>query len=152
YSERPFPAGYESPDGPTVEFRKEMVDKVTDWRRGLDYLETRNDINSSKIAFLGLSSGGDLGFILTAIEKRYSSLAFVGVGVRKSWAKWIPEANIIEFAPHITQPKLILKGRYDEAHPLKNEAEPLFNLLREPRRIVIVESGHVPPPEIFAPT
>ena len=58
----------------------------------------------------------------------------------------------MSFAPHIKIPKLILKGRYDEAHPLKTEAEPLFNLLREPRRIVIVESGHVPPPEIFAPT
>ena len=53
--------------------------------------------------------------------------------------------------PQITQPKLILKGRYDEAHPLKTETEPLFSLLNEPRRIVIVESGHVPPPEIFAP-
>ncbi|CAN5210735.1 hypothetical protein BH10ACI1_BH10ACI1_15290 [soil metagenome] len=40
----------------------------------------------------------------------------------------------------------------EEQNPLKTEAEPLFSLLREPKRIVIVESGHVPPPEIFAPT
>jgi len=89
--------------------------------------------------------------ILTAIEKRYRGVVLVGFGFRPDWAKWIDEAKTINFAPHITQPKLILKGRYDEAHPLKTESEPIFNLLREPKRIVIVESGHVPPPEIFAP-
>lgn len=151
YNERPFPPGYESPPGVTVEYRKEIVGKVTDWRRGLDYLETRGDINPNKIAFLGLSSGANLGLILTAVEKRYASAAFVGLGVRPAWEKWIAEANLINFVPHIAAPKLILKGRYDEAHPLKTETEPLFNLLSEPRRIRIVESGHVPPPEIFAP-
>ena len=152
YNERPFPAGYKDPQRASVEFRKEMVNRITDWRRGLDYLETRNDVDASRIAFLGLSWGGDQGFILTAIEKRYRGVAFVGVGVRLAWSKWIDEANIVNFAPHITQPKLILKARYDEAHPLKTEGEPLFNLLREPKRLIIVESGHVPPPEIFAPT
>lgn len=151
YNERPFPANYESPKGTTIEHRKEFVDKVTDWRRGLDYLETRGDVNPGKIAFLGLSSGGNDGFALTAIEKRYVSAAFVGVGIEPSWTKWIAEANLVNFIPHISGPKLILKGRYDESHPLKTQSEPFFNLLSEPRRIVIVESGHVPPPEIFAP-
>lgn len=152
YDDRPYPAGYRDPAGTSVEFRKEMVNKITDWRRGLDYLETREDIDAGRIAFLGLSWGGDQGFILTAIEKRYRSLAFVGTGVRPAWAEWIDEANMVNFAPHITAPKLFFKGRYDEAHPLKTEGEPLFALLSEPKRLVIVESGHVPPPEVFAPT
>ena len=91
------------------------------------------------------------GLILTAVENRYRAAAFVGFGARPDWTKWIAEANLINFSSHIAAPKLILKGRYDEAHPLKTEAEPLFHLLGEPRRIVIVECGHVPPPEIFAP-
>jgi len=152
YNERPYPAGYELPNGASIEFRKETVGKVTDWQRGLDYLETRNELDATKIAFLGLSNGANQGLILTAIEKRYRSVVLVGFGFRTAWSKWIDEAKIINFAPHITQPKLILKGRYDEAHPLKTESEPIFNLLRDPKRIVVVESGHVPPPEIFAPT
>jgi len=108
-------------------------------------------VRKDKLAFLGLSSGANQGLILTAVENRYRSVALVGLGVRAGWEKWIAEANLINFASHISAPKLILKGRYDEAHPLKTETEPLFNLLPEPRRIVIVESGHVPPPEIFAP-
>jgi hypothetical protein len=35
---------------------------------------------------------------------------------------------------------------------VKTESETLFDLLREPKRLAIFESGHVPPPEIFAPT
>lgn len=152
YNERPFPSNFQMPDGSMVDFRKIMVNRVTDWRRGIDYLETRGDLKKDKIAFLGLSNGANQGLILTAIENRYASLAFVGFGVRPEWKKWIAEANFINFSSHIAAPKLILKGRYDEAHPLKTEAEPIFHLLREPKRIVIVESGHVPPPEIFAPT
>jgi pimeloyl-ACP methyl ester carboxylesterase len=109
-------------------------------------------LDKSKIAFLGLSNGANQGLILTAIENRYTSAAFVGFGVRPAWKNWLPEVSFSNFAPHIKIPKLLLKGRYDEAHPLKTEAEPLFNLLNEPRRIVIAETGHVPPPEIFAPT
>jgi len=90
--------------------------------------------------------------LLTAIEKRYVSAIFVGSGVRPEWTNWIAEANMINFAPHVTQPKLMLTGRYDEAHPLKTDAEPLFNLLSEPKRLIVIESGHIPPPEIFAPT
>ena len=45
----------------------------------------------------------------------------------------------------------MLKGFYDEAHPLKTQGEPLFKILSEPKRLTILESGHVPPPEIFAP-
>ncbi|MBX7171654.1 MAG: protein kinase [Pyrinomonadaceae bacterium] len=134
-----------------VELRKETVKDITDWRRGIDYLETRNDIDIKSLGFIGLSWGGDKGLILTAVENRYVSAAYVGIGVRSEWAKWIAEGNIVNFAPHTKIPKLVVKGRYDEAHQLKTEAEPLFKIMSEPKRLTIVESGHVPPPEIFAP-
>jgi hypothetical protein len=46
----------------------------------------------------------------------------------------------------------MLHGRYDENVPLKSQAEPLFRLLREPKRLEIFESGHIPPPEVYIPT
>lgn len=45
----------------------------------------------------------------------------------------------------------MLQGRYDEDTPLKEESEPLFRLLREPKRFVIYEGAHVPPAEISMP-
>jgi hypothetical protein len=45
----------------------------------------------------------------------------------------------------------MIHGRYDEAHPLKTEAEPLFKLFREPKRLSIYEGGHIPSMETSVP-
>ena len=57
YSERLGPDNYVTPEPTTVEYRDWIVNWITDLRRGLDYLETRNDIDSSRIACFTLSSG-----------------------------------------------------------------------------------------------
>ncbi len=147
-----YPGQPPKPDGDgKIAFRKEMVRNVTYWRRGLDYLYSRNEVDQGSIAFVGLSWGGNAGLILTAIENRYKSAAFVGVGVRPSWSNWLEEASPINFVPHIRIPKLVLKGRYDEAHPLSTETEPLFRIMTGQKRLLILESGHLPPPELLAP-
>jgi len=69
--ERLRPEGYTAPDPATVEFRERLVNWITDVRRGLDYLETRNDIDASRIAFFGPSAGARIGIILAAVENRY---------------------------------------------------------------------------------
>ena len=43
----------------------------------------------------------------------------------------------------------MLHGRYDEDTPFKTQAEPLFKLLREPKRLVMFEGSHVPSTELF---
>jgi pimeloyl-ACP methyl ester carboxylesterase len=60
----------------------------------------------------------------------------------------IPEANGANFASHIRAPKLMIHGRYDEAIPYKTEAEPLYRLLREPKELVLLDYGHVPPLDV----
>jgi hypothetical protein len=47
---------------------------------------------------------------------------------------------------------LMIHGRYDEIILLKIGAEPLYKLLREPKRLAIFEGGHAPPIEVLAPT
>jgi eukaryotic-like serine/threonine-protein kinase len=145
YSERLRPEGYNEPYPTTVEYRDKIVNWITDLRRGLDYLETRNDIDAKRIAFFGPSSGARVGLILAAVEARYASVVLLGAGVRKPYLEWIAEANTIKFAPHIRAPKLMMHGRYDENLSLKTEAEPLYKLLREPKRLVVYEGGHIPP-------
>jgi serine/threonine protein kinase/formylglycine-generating enzyme required for sulfatase activity len=152
YIERLRPAGFVEPDQTTAEYRDKMVNWITDLRRGLDYLETRNDIDSKKIAFCGPSSGASVGLILAAVDRRYASVFLAGAGIRKSFTRWIAEANIVNFAPHIRGPILILQGRYDEALAWKAEAEPLYKLLRGPKRLILFDGGHAPPMELFATT
>ena len=152
YMERPFPKNYALPDNSTVEFRKQMVNWITDLRRGVDYLETRDDLNLNKLAFLGISNGANVGLVLTAIETRYKTLVIESAGLEKDFRTRIPETSPINFASQIKTQKLIINGRFDETFPYNTDAKPLFKLLREPKKIVIYEGGHIPTIEFLAPT
>jgi hypothetical protein len=46
----------------------------------------------------------------------------------------------------------MIHGLYDERTPLKIVGEPLYKLLREPKRLVLFEGGHRPPMEFLVPT
>lgn len=152
YIERLQPGGFVEPDRTTVEYRDKMVNWITDLRRGLDYLETRNDIDAKKIAICGPSAGAATGLILAAVDRRYASVFLAAAGIRKSSTQWIAEANRVNFAPHIRGPISILQGRYDESFSWKAEFEPLYNLLSEPKRVIVYDGGHAPPMELFATT
>ena len=56
-----------------------------------------------------------------------------------------PEIDVINFAPRVRQPYLMVNGRYDSELPVEASQRPLFRLLGTPekdKRSVIVESGH----------
>ena len=149
YVERKWPPSHKPMEFSSVKYREQVINWVTDLRRGLDYLQTRDDIDSSKIAFYEISLEGLA--LVPAIEPRYRSVVFVGIGMSSFWLNAIPEANPINFVPHIRAPKLMLHGRYDEADPLTSTAEPLFKLLNEPKRLEVFNGGHVPPFEVSVP-
>jgi formylglycine-generating enzyme required for sulfatase activity/dienelactone hydrolase/predicted Ser/Thr protein kinase len=148
YIERLRPADDVRPSPATVEYFDRIKNRITDLRRGLDYLESRQDVDASRIAFFGPSAGAQIGLILAAIETRYRAVVLVGAGLPNEYRSWIPEANPVNFAAHIRAPKIMVQGRYDEDTPLKTAAEPLFRLMPEPKRLVVYEGGHVPPVEL----
>lgn len=152
YLERPFPANYNPPENSTIEFRKQMVNWITDLRRGIDYLESREDIDKQRLGFLGISNGANVGLVLTAIETRYKSLAFISAGLEKEFRTRIAEANPINFASQIRTQKLVVNGRFDETFPYNTDAKPLFKLLREPKNVVLYQGGHIPTPDFYVPT
>ena len=90
YIERLRPAGYRPPDTTTVEYREMIVNRITDERRGLDYLITRSDIDSKRIACYGPSTGARIGLILAAVENRYAAVVLQGGGLVKEDLQTIP--------------------------------------------------------------
>ncbi len=151
FKEREYPAEYVRPSYKTVKHREEIVNNMIDLRRGLDYLETRDDIDTGRIAVYGYSQGGEYSLIYAAIENRCRFLIMIGVGLPESSLTRIAEASPLNFAPHIRASKLALNGRYDEASPFKTYAEPMFKLLREPKRQVLYDGSHTPPSEVAVP-
>jgi dienelactone hydrolase len=148
---RPSTIASDELDSRSAEYVDYVVTQVTELRRGLDYLETRKDLDTSRIAFMGPSAGSWAGVLLTGLETRFRSVLFIGTRIRPAEVTDAAAANRINFAPRISAPKMMLQGRYDESAVLETQAMPLFRLLREPKRIEIYEGSHIPPMAIGVP-
>jgi formylglycine-generating enzyme required for sulfatase activity/tRNA A-37 threonylcarbamoyl transferase component Bud32 len=148
YIERLRPANFVRPDLSTVEFAEIIIGRVTDLRRGIDYLETRPDVDKTRLAVYAPSAGSVHGLILGAVETRYRAFVFSGAGLPGSIRVIHATGNPSNFAPHILVPKLIVQGRYDEDTPLRTAVEPLFKLLSEPKKLALYDGGHVPSVEV----
>lgn len=150
-SERPWPDNFKKPGYDSVEYRDLLVNRYTDHRRGLDYLETRNDIDIGRLGFVGISSGASTGLILPAVETRYRSVFLSASGLPSYFMTNKPDANPINFASHIRQPKFVLNGRFDENYPGKTVLEPMLKLFPEPKELELYEGPHAPRPEVLIP-
>jgi pimeloyl-ACP methyl ester carboxylesterase len=120
-----------------------------DLSRALDYVETRKDLDSKRIAFLGASWGGALGPLLAAVEPRIRAVVLISGGLE--FQATLPEVDPFNFAPRARQPTLMLNGRYDFIFPVETSQLPLFRLLGAPaqdKRQVITEGGHAPPQDL----
>ena len=128
---------------PPAFFRDHVIAWSKDLGRSLDYLETRKDIDSTKMAYFGDSLGGAEGALLLAVEKRIKAaiLSSGGFQLRHD----LPEVDPFNFATHVTTPVLMLSGRYDASFPLESSQRPLFRFLGTPgndKKQVIYEDGH----------
>jgi eukaryotic-like serine/threonine-protein kinase len=66
--------------GPTLQ-REVLVDWRKDVGRSIDYLETRDDIDKNRIAYLGVSQGSAYGVVLAALEDRLKAIVFLDGGM-----------------------------------------------------------------------
>jgi formylglycine-generating enzyme required for sulfatase activity/tRNA A-37 threonylcarbamoyl transferase component Bud32/pimeloyl-ACP methyl ester carboxylesterase len=151
-AERAFGPAWEPPPSSSVRFRDLMVLHATELRRGLDYLATRDDIDTRRLAYVAVSWGAGSRLPLAAVDDRFRAVVLIGGGIDERIQPTLPEAANFNFAPYIRAPKLLLNGRDDEEHPWFTRALPLWNLLREPKQLVLVPGGgHVPPLEARVP-
>jgi dienelactone hydrolase len=105
-----------------------------DFRRSIDYLETRDDIDATKLAYYSLSWGGELVSIITSVEDRVK-LNIVNVGGLRGWDKGgriYPMADPINYVSRVTVPTLMLNGRYDMIYQYEKVVEPMYDLLGTP--------------------
>jgi dienelactone hydrolase len=120
--------------------REVITQTVVDYRRGLDYLATRHDIDMQRIGLLGYSMGGFQAFALTATEPRIK-LAVGCVGP-VSWSHDVVLAPA-NYARGIgSRPFCMLMGRRDEMCS-EVQARDLYGLLKGPNtKIVFYDAGH----------
>ena len=88
--------------GPAAALRDRRTMQVKDLGRTLDYLATRPDIDSSKLAYLGLSAGATLAPIFLATQPQFKAAVLTAGGFR-FWA--IPaEVDPFNFVTRVKPP------------------------------------------------
>jgi len=130
---------------PTRQCTDYNIQLVKDLRRSIDYIETRPDIDSKKLAYLGYSWGARIAPMNLALEDRLGTGVLVVGGLR---AKERPEVQPFNYVARVRMPILMLNGRYDMTFPYEASAKPLFDLLGTPpehKRQVLYETDHFVP-------
>ena len=128
---------------PTRAYTTWVQQVVMDARRTLDYLATRPDVDSGRLAYYGLSWGGRLGSIAIALDSRLKTGVLLMGGL--SQGKSAPEVDTFNFAPRVRVPILMLNGDQDFIFPLQTSQQPLFQTLGTPiadKRHVLYPGGH----------
>ena len=127
-------------------YRDHVVMWAKDLRRGVDYLETRPEIATGRLAYYGLSWGGAMGGLMPAVEPRIRVNVLYVAGLDFEPAR--PEVEPINFIPRIRIPTLMVNGRYDFFFPLETSQIPMFRLLGTPadqKRHVVEDGSHFVP-------
>jgi predicted esterase len=125
-------------------------DLVVQWSKDLgrtiDYLESRSDFDSDKLAYYGFSMGAGMALPAVALEPRLEAVILLSGGL---YEEAVPEIAPLNFLPRIKVPVLLLAGRNDFYFPVESSQRPLFELLGTPgahkRHVVFENAGHVPP-------
>lgn len=129
------------------QFTQLFIEQIKDFRRSIDYLETRRDINHGKLAFYGMCSSASLGAIIPAMEERLKASVLVAGGF---WTRGRPEISMINFVTRVKTPTLMLNGRYDSICPLETSSKPMFDLLgARDKQLKLYDSDHIPPRNEF---
>lgn len=155
---------YESPDqmifvhGWSNRYGNMILHSVLDYRRLMDYLATRSEIDSTRIGVIGYSMGGAMTFLLTAVDERVkTSVACVTPPNSKTLFKmtgmpFSPETVLAfrlgatspnNFAHAIgSRPFLMLMAKQD-IYYTEEEANQLYQLIPGPtKELRFFDSGH----------
>lgn len=124
-----------------AEIRDMIVGSAIEYRRAMDYLATRPEIDAERIGLLGLSLGGMMTFALSSLEPRVRA-AVAGVTPIRTETNQLPIAPQT-FAPEIDSPPLLMLMGSDDPLYSEEQAEQLFELVAMPEKdLIFYDAGH----------
>lgn len=130
----------------SVFYKEHVIMWAKDLSRSIDYLETREEINTEKLAYYGASWGGVKGPIMLVAEPRLKAAIFRGAGLE--FNKVLPEVDPFNYLSRVQVPVLILNGRYDFFFPEETSQKYLIEGLSTPEADKVLrnyETGHFVP-------
>jgi uncharacterized protein len=150
--------------------RADQIQLMVDLRRAVDLLQSRDDVDDDRIAYVGVSYGAAMGGLLAGIEDRVAAFVlasgdgglvshFTGTGAyaggpfsqlpparRKRWLDAMRPIEPIKWIGRAHAPILFLSGRNDELAP-PADARKYQQAAHEPKDVYWYDSGHILPSE-----
>jgi dienelactone hydrolase len=134
--------------GPPPAGRNAERDRLLSWskdlRRAIDYAEQRPDIDTTRLAYYGISMGAVLAPTFLAVDPRYDTAVLMSGGA--TGLRMAPEVDPWNYAPRVIIPLLMLNGRDDFIYPAETRQLPLFDALGTAPALksrMIYDGGHV---------
>ena len=127
----------------TSELRDMEVQWAKDFFRAVDYLESRKDVDATRLGYYSLSMGAYFAPVILSQEPRIKTAVLVAGGLRYDLP---PEIHPSNFLPRTKTPVLLINGRDDFSASLAAQ-ERFMELLGTPpehKHHVVLEGGHVP--------
>jgi dienelactone hydrolase len=119
---------------------------VKDFRRVLDYLESRPDVDPEKMAYNGFSFGGRTAPQVLAVEPRLKAAVLNVGGLAQS--RFLPEVDPFNFVPRVLTPVLMINGEHDIVFPYETSQRPMFERMGTPvehKRLHVTPAAHLVP-------
>lgn len=169
-----------TPDAQASELARTVQQTAVDVRRGLDYLETRPEVDGKRIGLVGVSLGAIIGTVAAGVEPRIKATALISGGgdwpvILKNLASkgalvggqnpatlkgldWnalgvrLAPVDPLTFAPHIAPRALLMIGGRKDTTIVPQATQKVYDAAGEPKEIHwFAQYGHVPPPEVDFP-
>ena len=120
-----------------------MTQSIVDYRRAIDYLASREDIDINRVGINGYSMGGHMTFILAANEPRVKAVVGCVVPATPGWAM-----EALTFAPYMDKTALLMMMARKDIYYTVEDAQKLYDRVAgKNKTLKLFNSGHSLPPE-----
>ncbi len=136
---------YAAPPAGAYAERDRLILESKDFRRSIDYLMSRPDVDHQRLGVYSMSRGGLIP-ILAVGEERLKAAALLSCGL--GFDRPLPAADPFNFLPHFHIPTIMIDGRLDFIFPVETSVRPMFRLLGAPeedKKLVLSDGGHALP-------
>ena len=124
-----------------------LIEQSRDFRRSIDYLVSRSDVDPDRLGVYGLSYLGTYVPIFAVGEHRLKAAVLGSTGFPPDRSRFLPETDPLNFLPRFRVPTLMINGLSDFGCPVETCQEPMLRLLgarEEDKDLVHWEGGHFP--------
>ena len=139
--------------------RDGIVQEVVEMRRGIDLLFSREEIDPSRLGYVGFSWGGSLGAIFAAVERRVSSFVLMslvprlsadmrrlgeerGAGDLAAYEVAMKPIDAVNYLPHVAPRALFLQFGAQDARPSPEESREAANSASKPKQAKSYDAEH----------